>query len=57
MFDWLLCFLLKKSHQKFEQNVKSGKDLFTVRNENQVFFSKTLAVAFIEVIFLIAKKN
>ena len=50
MFDWLMCYLLKASHQKLDESLKAGKDLFTARNENQVFYSKTLAIVFIEVI-------
>jgi hypothetical protein len=49
MFDWLLCYMLDKSYKKLEHNLKQGKDLFTARNENQVFYSKTLAIIFIEV--------
>ena len=49
MFDWLMCYLLKISHEKLEESLKLGKDLFTARNENQVFYSKTLAMVFIEV--------
>jgi hypothetical protein len=49
MFDWLLCYLLKISHTKLQASLKSGKDAFTARNLNQVFYSKTLAIAFIEV--------
>ena len=52
MFDWLLCYVLKNSHSKLDQSLKEGKDAFTARNENQVFYSKTLSIVFIEV-----KKN
>lgn len=52
MFDWLICYMLKVSHSKLEASLKSGKDLFTARNENQVFYSKTLAIIFMEVSFL-----
>ena len=49
LFDWLLCYLTKVSHEKLDKSTKSGKDLFTARNDNQVFYSKTLAVVFMEV--------
>ena len=49
MFDWLLCYVLKNSHSKLDQSLKEGKDAFTARNENQVFYSKTLSIVFIEV--------
>ncbi len=50
MFDWLLCYVLKNSHSKLDKSLKEGKDAFTARNENQVFYSKTLSIVFIEVI-------
>lgn len=49
MFDWLLCFMVKKSHDKLDKSLKTGKDSFTARNDNQVFYSKTLSIIFIEV--------
>jgi acyl-CoA oxidase len=49
MFDWLLCYVLRNSHSKFEKSLKEGKDIFTARNENQIFFAKTLSIVFIEV--------
>ena len=57
LFDWLLCYLLKSSHQKLFQNLKDGKDLFTARNENQIFYSKTLALVFMEVNYFSHKFN
>lgn len=50
MFDWLVCYMLKISHQKQEGFIKAGKDLFSSRNDNQVFYAKTLAIIFMEVI-------
>lgn len=52
MFDWLLCYVLKNSHSKLDQSLKEGKDAFTARNENQVFYSKTLSIVFIEVNYI-----
>lgn len=49
LFDWLLCYILKLSHDKLESSIKAGKDLFTARNENQVFYSRTLSIVFMEV--------
>ena len=50
MFDWLICYVLKSSHSKYEKSLKDGKNAFTARNDNQVFFSKTLSIIFIQVI-------
>jgi acyl-CoA oxidase len=48
MFEWLLCYILRESYQKLQESLKSGKDLFQARNDNQAFFSKTLAIVFME---------
>ncbi|CAF0988482.1 unnamed protein product, partial [Brachionus calyciflorus] len=48
MFDWLICYMVKISHDKLQNNLKKGQDLFTARNENQVFYSKSLALIFME---------
>jgi hypothetical protein len=49
MFDWLVCYVLQISYKKLDSSLKSGIDLFTARNQNQVYHSKTLATVFIEV--------
>ena len=51
MFDWLLCFMVKNAHDKYENNRKTGKDVFTARNDSQVYAAKTLSIVFIEVNF------
>ncbi|RNA13430.1 peroxisomal acyl-coenzyme A oxidase 3, partial [Brachionus plicatilis] len=48
MFDWLICYVTKISYEKLKKNLDKGLDLFTARNENQIFFSKTLATIFME---------
>jgi hypothetical protein len=50
MFDWLICYVLKNAHSKYEKSLREGKNAFTARNDNQVFFSKTLSIIFIQVI-------
>lgn len=49
MHKWLTCYLLKESYEKLQSNLKSGMDPFTARNENQVFYAKSLAIAYIRV--------
>lgn len=56
MFDWLLCYVLRNSYKRYEKSIKDGKESFTARNENQVFFSKTLSIVFIEVIYLLKNR-
>ena len=50
LFDWLICFIIKQSYDKLDASLKSGKDSFTARNDNQVFHSKSLAIIFMEVL-------
>lgn len=49
MFDWLLGYVLKNAHAKYEKSLKEGNDAFVARNENQVYYSKTLSLVFIQV--------
>eukprot|EP00112_Aurelia_sp_Birch-Aquarium-sp1_P007737 Seg1845.7 transcript_id=Seg1845.7/GoldUCD/mRNA.D3Y31 product="Peroxisomal acyl-coenzyme A oxidase 3" protein_id=Seg1845.7/GoldUCD/D3Y31 len=47
-YDWLVCYLLQESDKKFKEQVAMGKDLFTAKNDSQVFYCRSLALAFIE---------
>lgn len=47
-YQWLVCYLLKESAQKFKQELTSGKDSFAAKNDSQVFYCRSLALAFIE---------
>jgi acyl-CoA oxidase len=51
LYDWLLCHLIKSSYERVSENLKSNKDTFTARNDSQVYFLKSLSIAFIEVKF------
>lgn len=60
MFDWIICYVTKISYEKLKSNLDKGLDLFSARNENQVFYSKTLATIFMErqlIVRFIAKIN
>ena len=46
MFDWLLCFTLKRSHDKLEKDLLNKKDQFKSRNDNQAYHAKTLSINF-----------
>ncbi|XP_065173728.1 peroxisomal acyl-coenzyme A oxidase 3-like [Atheta coriaria] len=48
MYQWLVCYLLKISHEKHERNLQCGKDAFWAKNDNQVYYNRTLAVAYIQ---------
>lgn len=49
-FRWLVCRLLVDSSQRFQSQMKKGSDGFTTRNNRQVYFCRSLALAYIEVL-------
>ncbi len=48
-YEWLVCHLLHESGNKLREELSSGKDNFTARNDSQVYYCRTLSIAFIEV--------
>jgi hypothetical protein len=48
-YKWLVCWLLQATANKVKSQHQLGKDTFTAKNDSQVFFAKTLSLAFIEV--------
>lgn len=47
-YQWLVCYLLKQSAAKLGLELSRRKDPFTARNDSQVFFCRSLALAYIE---------
>uniref|UniRef100_A0A3Q4BXX7 Acyl-coenzyme A oxidase n=1 Tax=Mola mola TaxID=94237 RepID=A0A3Q4BXX7_MOLML len=47
-YKWLVCFLLEKSQKRLEQQRSTGKDEFEARNNSQVYYCRSLAMAYIE---------
>ncbi|XP_065054901.1 peroxisomal acyl-coenzyme A oxidase 3-like [Rhopilema esculentum] len=47
-YDWLVCYLLAESHRKYNEQLAMQKDKFTAKNDSQVYYCRTLAMAFIE---------
>ncbi|PVD31700.1 hypothetical protein C0Q70_07118 [Pomacea canaliculata] len=47
-YKWLVCRLLMDSEKKLQEQLASGKDGFTARNDSQAYFCNTLALVYIE---------
>ena len=48
-FDWLQSYLLVKSAERLQEQLKKGKDEFTARNDSQVFYCRSLAMVYCDV--------
>jgi acyl-CoA oxidase len=49
MYQWLICYLIEATEQRYKNNnLKLGKDSFTAKNDAQVFYARSLSLAFIE---------
>lgn len=47
-YEWLVCYLLRGSHQKLTREKRNGSSDFEARNNSQVYGCRSLALAFLE---------
>ncbi|XP_066998147.2 peroxisomal acyl-coenzyme A oxidase 3 [Anabrus simplex] len=52
-FQWLLCWLLKTTEEKFRRYLDQNEDRFTARNNVQVYQAKTMSLVYAENIALV----
>jgi hypothetical protein len=48
-YKWLVCRLLVDSTQRLQKQMSAGQDSFAARNNSQVYYCRTLSLAYIEV--------
>jgi len=46
--QWLVVYYLKKSYERFNEQKDKGSDEFTAKNNSQVYYCRSLAMAYIE---------
>ncbi|XP_067945679.1 peroxisomal acyl-coenzyme A oxidase 3-like [Watersipora subatra] len=51
-YKWLVCFLFEESKERLEVQEKEMKCSFTSRNNSQVYYCRSLALAFIELVVI-----
>lgn len=47
-YEWLVCYLLRESHQKLAREKEAGSSDFDARNNSQAYCCRSLALAFLE---------
>ncbi|XP_054269521.1 peroxisomal acyl-coenzyme A oxidase 3-like [Macrosteles quadrilineatus] len=47
-YQWLICYLTQSTFERLKTQKAQGKDAFTAKNDSQVFFARTLSIAYVE---------
>lgn len=48
-FQWMICYLLRQTYAHLQLLKDHKKDLFTAKNDSQMFFARDLSIVFAEV--------
>lgn len=48
-YQWLVCYMLKRTYEKLNSQVQAGKPAFWAKNDSQVYYAKTLGIVYIQV--------
>ncbi|XP_060528904.1 peroxisomal acyl-coenzyme A oxidase 3-like [Cylas formicarius] len=48
VYQWLVCYLLKRTWEKLNTDIDNGKNLFWAKNDSQVFYAKDLSICFVQ---------
>lgn len=48
-FQWMVCYLLRQTYKQVQLLKDQRKNVFTAKNDSQMFFAKDLSIIFAEV--------
>ncbi|RWS04177.1 Peroxisomal acyl-coenzyme A oxidase 3-like protein [Dinothrombium tinctorium] len=51
-YKFLVCYLMRETAIKLKNELESGKDLFTAKCDSQIYFARSLSLAFIEYVMI-----
>nr|XP_022903096.1 peroxisomal acyl-coenzyme A oxidase 3-like [Onthophagus taurus] len=58
IYEWINIYLIKSTYDRFQNFKNSGSDKFTAKNSSQVYYSRSLGIAYIQLFTLnLMKQN